>query len=152
MFKTHLLISLLIGIFLFPFFDINKFVFVLLIILAGSLPDIDLPKSKIGNMFKPLSLIINFFFGHRGFFHSIFFPLILLFVFAYFNKLTYGLIIFVGYTGHLLADSLSREGISFLQPFSRFRINGFLRVGGFLEYILFFLLLVFTVLSIPRMF
>ncbi|MBI2670989.1 metal-dependent hydrolase [Candidatus Woesearchaeota archaeon] len=152
MFKTHLLISLLLGLFTFQFFEINKFIFIALVILAGSLPDIDIPSSKIGKKTRPVSNIINFLFGHRGILHSIFIPVLLFFVLSYYNLYEYGYAVLIGYLGHLLADAISSEGVNFLHPFLKLRIQGFIRVGGFLEYILFMLLIGLGILSIPRLF
>ena len=145
MFKTHLLISLFIGLVTYQFFPINKFLFIFVVLISGVLPDIDLQKSKLGRKIRPISDIINFIFGHRGVIHSIFIPLLLFLVFYYFGLMYYGLAIFIGYFGHLVADSFSKEGISFLNPFSKFRIHGFMRVGGILEYIIFILVFILVI-------
>ncbi len=152
MFKTHLLISFLVGLFTFEFFHINKFIYVFIVVLAGALPDIDLPNSKIGSKIKPLSKLLNLIFGHRGFLHSIFMPLILLVVFYYFKILEYGLAFFIGYLSHLIADSLSYEGLKLFSPISNFRVRGFIKVGGLFEYILFIVLLALSFLYIGRLF
>lgn len=141
MFKTHLIISFLIGLSTFQFFDINGIIFIAVVVLAGILPDIDMPTSKIGSKTKPLSKLLNLLFGHRGLIHSIFVPIVFLWIFYYFNMVEYGLAIFIGYIGHLIADALSWEGINFLYPIAKFRIQGFIKVGGFLEYSIFVMLL-----------
>jgi inner membrane protein len=124
----------------------------LVVIFAGSLPDIDLPKSKIGKKVKPLSMILNFLFGHRGILHSIFVPFAVLLMFYYFKHLEVGLAFFIGYLSHLIGDSLSYEGLSMFNPVSKFRIRGFVRVGGIFEYLIFLVLLALSFLFIGRLF
>ena len=152
MFKTHLMISFLIGLLTFKFFSINKFVFITIVVLAGIIPDIDIPTSKIGRKTWPISKLLNLIYGHRGLIHSIFIPLLVLWVFFYFDWTEYGLAIFIGYIGHLIGDALSWEGIKFLHPVSRFRLRGFIKVGGFLEYILFIMLLAISFVNILKLF
>ncbi len=141
MLKTHLAFSFLFGLFLYPLFKINQILFFIIFLFCSILPDIDITTSKIGATTKPLSNIINLLFSHRGFFHSIFPPLIVLFVFYYFGYITIGIIVFLGYLSHLIMDSFTKTGIMFFQPLHNFRIRGFFTVGGFFEYLLFFLLL-----------
>jgi inner membrane protein len=145
MFKTHLLISLLLGLLTYQFFPINKFLFITIVLISGVLPDVDLQKSKLGKRIRPISDIINFIFGHRGIFHSIFVLLFLFLVFYSFGLTYYGIALLIGYLGHLLADSFSKEGINFLNPISRFRIRGFMRVGGMLEYIIFIIIFILVI-------
>lgn len=151
MFKTHLIISILIGLLTFEFFEINWLIFILLVVLAGILPDIDIPTSTVGSLVKPLSNFINMLFGHRGIMHSIFVPIMLLLVFVYFNKFEYGMAILIGYVGHLIADAVSLEGINFLHPFFRFKVRGFIKVGGFLEYVIFIALLFFSFVEMLKL-
>ena len=149
MFKTHLLISFLIGIFTYKYFHINGFLFIGLVILAGILPDIDISNSKVGRKIRPLSNILNIIFGHRGLMHSIFFPVMLFFIFYQFKQINSGYAVLIGYSGHLLADALSYEGINFLYPISRFRIQGFVKVGGLVEYVIFLMLLIAFFTPLP---
>lgn len=151
MFKTHLLISLLLSILTFKFFPINTIIFFLIVCIAGSFPDIDLPRSAIGNLTRPFSDIINLFFGHRTITHSIFLPLIVFGVLTYFNLMIYGLAFLIGYFGHLIADALSHEGINLFHPFPGLKLKGFIRVGGFIEYTLFLLLLGLVIYGFSRM-
>ena len=151
MFKTHLLISILLALLTLKFFPINPIIFFLIVCVAGSFPDIDLPKSTIGNMTRPFSDIINLLFGHRTITHSIFLPAIIFGIFTYFNLIPYGLAFLIGYIGHILADALSHEGINLLHPFPGFRLKGFVRVGGFFEYIIFLILLGLVIYGFSRM-
>ena len=138
--KTHLVFSFLLGLFLYPLFSINKILFFAIILFCSILPDIDTARSKIGSSTKPFSSIINFLFSHRGFFHSIFPPLVLLGIFSYFGYFYIGIVCFIGYMSHLAMDSLTKTGVMFFSPFHDFKIRGFFRVGGFFEYVLFFLI------------
>lgn len=151
MFKTHLLISLLLALLTFKLFSINPIIFFLIVCLAGSFPDIDLPRSTIGNLTRPFSDIINLFFGHRTITHSIFLPIAIFVLLTYFNFISYGLAFLIGYFGHIIADALSHEGINLFHPFPGFKLKGFVRVGGFLEYIIFLLLLVVVIYGFSRM-
>ena len=153
MFKTHLAFSLLVALLIMTFFNIpNKIYFITILILASSFPDIDSDKSKIGRKFPIFSKLINLFFGHRGIFHSIFPPLILLFAFWYFNLFYIGLAIFIGYLTHLIADSITLEGINFLYPFSSFRIKGLIRTGSLVESLLFLMLIIINSLFIYKLY
>jgi len=59
------------------------------------------------------------------------------------NLFYIGLAIFIGYLTHLIADSITLEGINFLYPFSSFRIKGLIRTGSLIESLLFFILIGF---------
>src|SRR3989344_7947276 len=147
MFKTHLAFSLFIALLIITFFNItDKLIFIFILTISSSFPDIDSDKSKIGRRFPIISKLINLLFGHRGIFHSIFPPLILLFAFWYLNLFYIGLAVFIGYLTHLIGDSLTLEGINFLYPFSSFRIKGLIRTGSLIESLLFFILLGFDIL------
>ena len=142
MFRTHLVFSFLIGLLIISSFDIqNKTIFIIILLIASVLPDIDSYKSKIGKKVKPLSFLINIFLGHRGIFHSLFLLiLILLFIMLINYEITAAF--FIGYLSHLVLDSLTPEGVMFLYPFSKKRIQGFIRTGSLFENMLFILLLV----------
>ena len=153
MFRTHLAFSLLIALLIITFFNIqDKIYFMIILVLASSFPDIDSDKSKIGRRFPIFSKLINLFFGHRGIFHSIFPPLILLFTFWYFDLFYIGLAIFIGYLTHLIADSITLEGINFLYPFSSFRIKGLIRTGSLVESLLFLMLIIINSLFIYKLY
>ena len=99
-FRTHLAFGLLLGLLLVDKFNLDKWLFLLLILLGSALPDIDHPKSKIGKNFGFLSKIINFIFGHRKWIHSIFFLIVLSFLIrSLFNDLW--IPFFIGYFSHL---------------------------------------------------
>ena len=145
MFKTHLAFSILVVLLILIFFDIpNKIIFVFVIALSSSFPDIDSDKSKIGRKLPLISKIINLIFGHRKFFHSVFIPLIL-FLALYTIDFYISLAIFIGYLTHLLGDSITNEGIMPFYPLSKFNISGLLKTNSILEFLLF---LTFSSLSL----
>ncbi len=136
MFKTHLVISLLIALIVFPMFSLDKGIFLLVFLLGAVFPDIDTPKSFIGKWFRPIGWVSS----HRGIFHSalvlaIFSGIILLFSRAY--AFVFGL----GYLAHLVIDMLSHEGIRLLYP-SRLRFKGFVKTDGLAEKVIFVISLV----------
>ena len=134
MFKTHLALGLLIGLLFIKFFpQPHPILFVILVVLFSSLPDLDTEKSKLGRKIYPLSLIIRWLFGHRGFVHSMFAALFFYFILAYFNLQTIGDGLLIGYLAHLIGDASTKEGVAFLYPFSKFRVQGFMSTGGVIE-------------------
>jgi len=145
MYYTHLAFGFLVSLLSIEFFSIqNKIIFVLIIMFFSIFPDIDERKSKIGRKNKTLSTIINFMFGHRGFFHSIYIPLFLYFIFYYISN-EIGLAILVGYFSHLFMDGLTKNGIRPLYPIINKKINGPIKTNSILEKIL-FLVIIFLIL------
>ena len=140
MFKTHLAFGFLVGLFsISHFHPSNQILFLVLVVFASILPDIDHPKSKLGKYFKP----IGFLFEHRGFFHSLFvLPVIALLLYLLTKNFVYCLPILIGYSSHLITDMLTKEGIMPFHPLSRKAIRGFMYTGKGAEYILFIVLLV----------
>ncbi|WWO95314.1 MAG: metal-dependent hydrolase [Candidatus Dasytiphilus stammeri] len=122
-------------------------------ILTSLLPDIDHPKSLIGQRLKCLSYPIAYFFGHRGFTHS----LLAVIVCSYLIKkilqlpldIQYGML--MGYISHLTADWCTSAGIPLLWPLPwKFRVPLFhISTGKLPERFLclFFLLIVITIPS-----
>ena len=153
MFKTHLAFGFLISLLFVKFFNVSSpLLFIPLVTILSGLPDIDHPKSKYGRKLFFLSVPISLFFKHRGFFHSIFPPLIGFFVLQYFNMPLLGLALLVGYMSHLIGDCITKEGINFLHPFSTFRIQGPMTTGRSLESILFFIIMFFNVYFFVKLF
>lgn len=140
-FRTHLIFSFLIGLLIINSFNIqNRIIFIIILLIASALPDIDSYKSKIGKKIKPISFLINLFFRHRGIFHSVFvLILISLLIMLVSNEIAAAF--FIGYLSHLILDSLTPKGVMFFYPFSKRRTKGFIRTGSLFENILFILLL-----------
>jgi len=141
MYYTHLAFGFLIALLSIELFDIqNKLIFILIGVFFSIFPDIDERKSKIGRKYKFTSAIINFIFGHRGFFHSIYIPLILYLIFYYINN-EIGIAILAGYFSHLFMDAMTKNGIRPLYPFVNKRINGPIKTNSLLEKVLFLMLI-----------
>ncbi|MBS3168782.1 metal-dependent hydrolase [Candidatus Woesearchaeota archaeon] len=149
MFRTHLAFGFLIGLLTLNLLDIKyQIIFVLLVMTFSSLPDIDHPKSKLGRILIPISIIINLIFKHRKFFHSLFIPLILFILFKYLNLEIIAFPIAIGYISHLMGDSITKEGIAPLYPLFKFRIRGPIKTGKFLENILLTIIMVINLVYI----
>tara|TARA_Y100000310_G_scaffold320072_1_gene376104 strand:- start:1450 stop:1878 length:429 start_codon:yes stop_codon:yes gene_type:complete len=123
-YPTHLAFGLLWGLLVFQ--DAS---FVIVVLIASLLPDIDHPQAKMGKVFKPFS----FLFSHRGFFHSLF-PLIFFLLLTQLHAIF--LAIALGYTSHLVLDALTRKGIMPFHPISRYKLKGPCKSGGITEYVL----------------
>ncbi|MBS3160267.1 metal-dependent hydrolase [Candidatus Woesearchaeota archaeon] len=149
MFKTHLMFSLLVSSLIFKYFSLNPYLFVLILVLAGSLPDIDHTKSRIGRKLFIISWIINFFFGHRRLIHSIIFASILsLVIKMVFNE--YWIPFYIGYLSHLFLDVLTKQGLYIFYP-SNFKLDGFIKTNGLFEKVFLFILFVLNVYLIIKL-
>lgn len=141
MYYTHLAFGFLVSLISISIFNINnKLLFILVAALFSIFPDIDERKSKIGKKYKLISGIINFLFGHRGFFHSIYIPLVLYSIFYYIYAEA-GIAILVGYFSHLLMDAITKQGIRPLYPIINRKINGFIKTNSLSEKILFLIII-----------
>lgn len=144
MFKTHLAFSLFIGLILIKILNIkNQILFLIFLLFFAVFPDIDEKTSKISKKIKLLSYPINFIFKHRGFFHTIYLPLILFLLFFIVNKIL-SIAILAGYLSHLFLDSLTKSGIKPFKPF-KLKFYGFFKSGGFFDYFFFLLLLLIDI-------
>jgi len=136
--RTHLVFSILIWLLVFDYLQ-KPFVFLLFMVFAVALVDIDSRKSKVGKKwyFRPL----QWFVSHRGVFHSLIFGLIFSLVLLALSS-DAGLGFFIGYSSHLFLDLFTKSGLKILWPFYNKRISfGFIRSGGLIEEILFVLML-----------
>lgn len=92
--------------------------------MLGSLyPDIDLPSSKMGHIFKPFAEILNQKYGHRGFVHTPLHAALLTLIYWGITSLcapwafrTVALGFLVGFFAHLLQDTFTKGGIMWLYP------------------------------------
>lgn len=141
MYYTHLAFGFLASLISINIFNVNnKLLFILIVALFSIFPDIDERKSKIGKKYKFISRIINFLFGHRGFFHSIYIPLILYFIFYNINN-EIGIAILAGYFSHLFMDALTKNGIRPLCPIINKKVNGPIKTNSLFEKILFLIII-----------
>ncbi len=136
--------SFLLALILYKYFDLSPYLFIVILVLAGTLPDIDHSKSFIGRRFFIISWIANLFFGHRKLIHSLFFAIFLAFLVKLFFNIYY-IPFFLGYLSHLFLDSLTKQGIRLFYPF-KFKISGFIKTNSLLEKL--FLLALFTLIII----
>ncbi len=135
--NTHAAFAFLLAIAAIRFINIeNQVLFVIMTIFFSLLPDIDKVSSKIGRKMKIASFIIETVFGHRGLFHSIWIPLTLFTTLIVFDYTHLALAISVGYTSHILLDTLTPAGVRIFYPLEK-KIRGFISTGSLLEYALF---------------
>ncbi len=133
LFVTHSLFSIFSAILLTEFLIVrHRLLFISLAFIFSFLPDIDKPHSKIS--FFPVSNILNFMFGHRKIFHSLFFIFPIYILLSLFSQLL-AFAFLVGTASHLLLDAMTKKGISPLYPF-RLRLHGFIETNSILEKIM----------------
>jgi len=137
MYYTHLVFGIIAAILAKSILNPNNFyLFFAIVLIASLIPDIDRANSKIARKIKPISFILNFFFGHRKIFHSVWPALIASFLIYLFSPI-YGLAFGIGYLAHLFADGLTKSGISPFYPLKKPKISGFIQTGRIDEKIVF---------------
>lgn len=150
--KTHIAFGFLAGALTLKFIGIsNQLSFMAFVLIGSLLADIDTPQSKLGRKIKPLSNIFSFLFGHRGIFHSIWAPLALVVVYAFFVKHILILALVVGYVSHLLIDGFTKQGVNFLHPIADLKLSGFIETNTFIETILFAVIIALDVMLVFRL-
>lgn len=93
--------------------------------VGGSLlPDIDHPKSFLGNKVKILSNALYTSVGHRSLTHSLLFAGVVGIIVSLFNAWL-GLGIVLGILSHILLDMFTGAGVAYLYPFKKSRIKWF---------------------------
>jgi membrane-bound metal-dependent hydrolase YbcI (DUF457 family) len=130
------------------FFSIqNPVLFALTAAFFSLMPDIDHPEARI-HRYLPYMRWFGKVFKHRGFFHAVF-PLILIYaVFYSIGLLKIGYAAIIGYTSHLIADSLTVKGIAPLNPIVSWRLRGPIEVNSISEYAFFVVNILFILLLI----
>lgn len=85
--------------------------------IGSLMPDIDTPKSIVGQLTVPVSFILNRLIGHRTYTHdpAIWIPLAIVLTRMY--PLMFGF--FIGYLGHIFLDGLTEEGIPVFYFFNK---------------------------------
>ena len=130
--RTHIMFAILIILIFFNYVN-NKIIFLIMVLVATIIPDLDSSGSSYGRhlIFRPF----QFFSRHRGIFHSFTTAVVLSVLIAiWWPVASFGF--FIGFSVHLITDSFSRNGI---QPFwpLKFKSQGSLVSGGKIEEILF---------------
>jgi len=139
--KTHIAFGILAGLVALKYVPIsNQLLFIALVIVGVFLPDIDHYDSKVNRSLK-VTRIIPLFFGHRGFFHSIFAALLVFAGLWWWQGFIYGAGIFVGYVSHLISDALTVSGVGFLNPIAHYKVKGIVQTGTITETFVFFLVI-----------
>ena len=136
LFRTHITLGFLTGLFFVNLLSpSNKILFMALAIFGSIFPDVDNPTSKIGRLIP-----LGHFFKHRGIVHSLFTMAFLSLILSLFTDHFYAFSL--GFTAHLIVDSLTPMGIGFFYPFTSFRIRGFMRTGSIFDHIIFAAILI----------
>jgi len=128
MFKTHLVIGIFIALLFLPHLT-HQLTFLIVVIIATILPDIDTPFSMAGKskLLRPLQWLTK----HRGVLHSFTFAILISIILSIFLPIAaFGF--FLGYSIHLFADSFTKEGIIPLWPIKK-RISGKIKTDGYIE-------------------
>lgn len=136
MFRTHLAIGIISALLIHDYFN-TGLLFSLALIISTSLPDIDHQGSWLGRRLKPISMPINFIFGHRGITHSLIIPLLILALAINYGYGQIGLAVMLGYTAHIISDSFTSEGVKAAYPFSKKIFSGPLKTNGIGEHFIF---------------
>src|SRR3989338_10094863 len=141
--RTHLAFAVLM-IVLFVQHVNNQWIFILMVLVATIIPDLDNGSSSWGRhlLFMPL----QFFVKHRGMVHSLTTATIISILLAIFWPVG-SLGFFVGYSVHILLDSFTKEGV---QPFwlLKSKSYGFILSGGRVEDTVFVSLILIDVILI----
>ena len=147
MFKTHLVIGIFIALLFLPIVNYKIF-FIAGVLICTFLPDIDMSQSYLGKhkIFRP----IQWFVKHRGLFHSFTFAVVIALIFAFYWPIL-ALPFFLGYSGHLIADSLTPEGIRPIWPFKD-EVKWRIRTDGKVERVLFYSVIFVNILLLIRLF
>ena len=141
---THLAIAVILLFVLSEFTGLlgeSKVLAAVLLLIAAILPDIDNSKSVIGRKTK----IFAWLFKHRGVFHSIFAMIFFTVIIqVIFNQQNLIIVFLIGYASHLLADAMTKEGVTLFYP-RKYRMHGPLKVGSWLETLIFLVLIVLVI-------
>ena len=131
--KTHIAIGLAVALY-FANRVTKPWIFMLVVVIASLLPDIDSGFSYLGR--KPVFTPVQMATKHRGIVHSytmcIFFSILIAFFYPVF-----ALPFFIGYSFHLFADSFTPQGIRPFWPFKA-TSNGSVTVGGKVDKAIFY--------------
>lgn len=92
-------------------------------ILGSLLPDIDHPKSFIGNKIPILPTILYSTVGHRTITHSLLFASVMGILVATFINLWLGIGLTIGILSHIILDMLTPSGVAYLYPFNKKKLK-----------------------------
>lgn len=141
--KTHVTGGILAGALLSSHFTSSDFfsqaVFIACAGAGALLPDIDSIHSKLGRVIMPVSATIQLIFGHRGIFHTLLLPVLLLGILNFFLPIysLYYIPLLIGYVSHLALDLLTPEGVPLLWPLKTHFAIPLVQTGGIVERLVF---------------
>jgi len=130
--RTHVMFAIFMILIFFNYVN-NKFIFIIMVLVATVIPDLDSNRSSYGRhlIFRPLQMVSK----HRGIIHSFTTAAILAGLIAIkWPVASFGF--FIGFSVHLVMDSFTKEGIKPFWPL-KWRSYGPLVTGGKIEEILF---------------
>lgn len=150
MFLTHLVFGIFISVLAIKseFLNINNnILFLIIISLSSIIPDIDFFRSTINKKTRTVTYAISYFFKHRGILHSIFVPIIIYIIIYTFNT-DIALAILLGYSSHIILDSLTKAGTRPFMPITKYKIKGFVKTRGLMDFLILIILIILTVIVI----
>ncbi len=134
LFRTHIAFAVFVYILAFKTGIIHhSFLSLMLILVSAIIPDMDAVNSFTGRRLPA----IGRFLAHRGIFHSLLLPIVAVTLISTLS-VELGLVFFLGYTSHLLLDSLTPSGVRLFYPL-KFRIKGRLATGSLQDKLIFWL-------------
>lgn len=145
--RTHIAFALFLVLIFFHSVE-NFYLFAFVFLLSSLLPDIDTPFSKIGKI--KIFRLLNFFTKHRGIFHSFIFVISISILLIFFENSIW-LAFLLGYSSHLILDSLTIQGVRLFYPF-KIKIKGLVKTNGFFENFLFVFLVIINFFLIIKFF
>jgi len=111
-YRIHALTGSLCGLLFIHYFSLPLWykgaVIYSLVVIGSLLPDIDIPTSYLGRRLKPLSILINLIFSHRGFTHSLLFCFFVYLFSLIIGLEFYGVAVVIGVFSHILIDLLTK--------------------------------------------
>jgi len=110
--RTHLAFAFLIGMMFFKYVS-SPVVFMVVLIIATYLPDVDTAFSSIGAHWP--FRFLQWFVKHRGIFHSLTLTLVFSIILSFVYPL-FALPFFLGYSLHIYLDSFTVNGITPFWP------------------------------------
>ncbi|PXY71344.1 hypothetical protein CXX78_01595 [Candidatus Parvarchaeota archaeon] len=141
--KTHLAIGAFAALFFLQQVS-HKSVFIVTILIASLLPDIDSGFSTLGR--KKIFKLIQMFTKHRGLFHSFTFCIVFSIFLAFYFPI-FAFPFFLGYALHLFADAWTIDGIRPFWP-TKHVSKGKVRVGSPLEDVIFVIFCILNILAL----
>lgn len=128
-YKAHLTVGIALGIGTVYLSQKANLTIQPLLLIGGSaigslLPDIDHPKSYLGNKVPIIPTLLYTTVGHRSLTHSLLFAAIMGTLLGLID-IPLGIGMFIGIISHILLDMLTPQGVSYLYPFKKKRIKWF---------------------------